>query len=452
MCENNKTNQLIILGNGFDLSCGLHSSYSDFFDDRFDKIIDKLKTVYDLNRYKDREGKLDYIRHHICEKINSTKKDLDFRSGKNGEYDYFYFVPLWKKNLNRWDIIFIFAELCLDKQIDKYQWQDVESLIYEVVSHSLIKGKRRKESSFLIFCNEKVTVGVDSWNAKELFEEIVNVISYVGNGTEAEIANELMSELKKFEIIFSDFIAGQFELSENDPYVSKAIELIRRISRMESSNQDNNLSEISVLSFNYSLDERFSALLNKKISQTTDSKNIKSWTNIHGISSFNDVNASVTINVKDGYNRGKEFLPAPIFGIDNRDIIKDNIENDFRVLFTKPYRVIDSGVNRIRTSYNYTNTDLISVYGHSLSRADYSYFETIFDEVDLYDSDTVIEYFYYQGKDDIERLINKQEAIKNLFNLLTDYGKTLSDNHGTNIVNKLNLENRLNIMAMDELP
>lgn len=26
------------------------------------------------------------------------------------------------------------------------------------------------------------------------------------------------------------------------------------------------------------------------------------------------------------------------------------------------------------------------------------------------------------------------------------------DNHGTNIVNKLNLENRLNIMAMDELP
>ena len=34
--ENENKKQLIILGNGFDLACGLKSSYNDFFEQRFE--------------------------------------------------------------------------------------------------------------------------------------------------------------------------------------------------------------------------------------------------------------------------------------------------------------------------------------------------------------------------------------------------------------------------------
>ena len=35
--EGNATKQLIVLGNGFDIACGLDSSYYTFFKKRFDK-------------------------------------------------------------------------------------------------------------------------------------------------------------------------------------------------------------------------------------------------------------------------------------------------------------------------------------------------------------------------------------------------------------------------------
>lgn len=38
--------------------------------------------------------------------------------------------------------------------------------------------------------------------------------------------------------------------------------------------------------------------------------------------------------------------------------------------------------------------------------------------------------------------MKRQEAISKLYNLLTNYGRTLSAAHGANIINRLNLENR----------
>ena len=45
--ENENKKQLIILGNGFDLACGLKSSYNDFFEQRFEKQSRrKLSTLF----------------------------------------------------------------------------------------------------------------------------------------------------------------------------------------------------------------------------------------------------------------------------------------------------------------------------------------------------------------------------------------------------------------------
>lgn len=43
--------EIVVLGNGFDLSCGLKSRYSDFFGHRFHKLFGS-KTNYDDIRLK----------------------------------------------------------------------------------------------------------------------------------------------------------------------------------------------------------------------------------------------------------------------------------------------------------------------------------------------------------------------------------------------------------------
>lgn len=103
----------------------------------------------------------------------------------------------------------------------------------------------------------------------------------------------------------------------------------------------------------------------------------------------------------------------------------------------------------MRSSSGYARKDLISIYCHSLGSADYSYFEAIFDENNFYYSDCKIEYYYYPGKNDREKLIKHQESITRLYNLLTNYGDSLGETHGDNIVNKLNLENRLIVIPSE---
>lgn len=46
--------QLIVVGNGFDLQCGLKSQYEDFFNDIFK--IEKIKKEYSLLQMKQKLG------------------------------------------------------------------------------------------------------------------------------------------------------------------------------------------------------------------------------------------------------------------------------------------------------------------------------------------------------------------------------------------------------------
>ena len=82
----------------------------------------------------------------------------------------------------------------------------------------------------------------------------------------------------------------------------------------------------------------------------------------------------------------------------------------------------------------------IKFYGHSLSEADYSYFQSIFDFYNLYNNNNVSLLFYYskgyEQNDEIYRLINS-------------YGKTFDNkDQGKNLIHKLLLENRLKIVEV----
>lgn len=79
----------------------------------------------------------------------------------------------------------------------------------------------------------------------------------------------------------------------------------------------------------------------------------------------------------------------------------------------------------------------IKFYGHSLSEADYSYFQSIFDYYDLYENTNVSLTFYYSEG------YEQNDAI---YGLISEYGKTLTNKEqGKNLIHKLLLENRLKI-------
>ena len=79
----------------------------------------------------------------------------------------------------------------------------------------------------------------------------------------------------------------------------------------------------------------------------------------------------------------------------------------------------------------------IIFYGHSLSKADYSYFQSIFDYYDIYSNNNVSLIFYYS---------EGYEQTDAIYELINSYGKTLSNkDQGKNLIHKLLLENRLKI-------
>lgn len=119
------------------------------------------------------------------------------------------------------------------------------------------------------------------------------------------------------------------------------------------------------------------------------------------------------------------------------------IDDEDVIPFTKTFRTLESTSHYDAFSdvFNDEPPDCIKFFGHSLSEADYSYFQSIFDHVGLYGGTTALMFLYrpdarYDGSDlylKVTKLINR-------------YGDTLDNkDHGKNLLHKLILENRLSI-------
>ncbi|HDR3342165.1 TPA: hypothetical protein QCN85_006026, partial [Bacillus anthracis] len=108
-----------------------------------------------------------------------------------------------------------------------------------------------------------------------------------------------------------------------------------------------------------------------------------------------------------------------IFGIDN--ISSDSRAEDIGYRFTKSYRTMSlyteiendkafwDKIDNIFTQ----DIEVIKFYGHSLARADYSYFQYIFDMYDLYNSDIKLIFYYskIEGRT-VEKI--RQEQYRNI--------------------------------------
>lgn len=136
------------------------------------------------------------------------------------------------------------------------------------------------------------------------------------------------------------------------------------------------------------------------------------------------------------------------------------MENELALPFTKTYRIALMEP-RLTTSLVYSGlangftegTSLIKFYGHSLGPADYSYFQSLFDSIDLYRGQTKL-IFYYKSSSDEDPLhggedLAKVKMVRKVSNLLNAYGHTLdNEDHGKNLMHKLLLEGRLSIRTV----
>lgn len=391
-------NRLIVLGNGFDLACGLNSSYSNFFAYRFKKILKENK--YGI---PDPENDADifFLTREFYK--NNTKNLEKIATNPN--------LTSW----NFWDILFLSQNASDSPLMADSNWCDIESTIKKVVTSVLFNnGEKAYDEEHI---NDYLVSPMD---------QLIKSLRLSPNKDQLDIF--LLSELNKFEKVFSMYIKQE---KDNKDYQARVNEVLKELLTppflLEASHQKKAMKhKNSVLSFNYSLD---------KSDEFINNVNIDKWINIHGYVG----------------NSENQYAETPIFGMDSGNIG----EKDPRIIFTKTYRVANEIVNYVQPLPSVVES--ISFYGHSLSTADYSYFESLFDMYHIYSSNVSL-YFYFgafaNSDDPIEDELNasmnnelRRQMTTNVYNLLSHYGKSLKENHGNNLFHRLLLENRIHIIA-----
>lgn len=493
--DSKEKRQLIVIGNGFDRQCGLETTYDNYFNTRFG-----IKCTEEANKAFHRNTDIDDIQKDFydnCKKVlteifkSKETKDSNLNIGDiindvlssfllplNKELNnkintktnarqmpdvLLAYQELLKRLANRskeileatyskWDLIFLSAKVCLT--LDPLaHWHDVETMIYRVVTWVLKDNPFKFEENYSENNEneyfDKVFYGYefnsDLKNSKTIFRRVINICFHQDADVKSkdDLAIEMLDDLNNFERNFAKFINDQVnyedDISRNKKdYLNSAKDLLKKLVFPNFEMLPDSVI-IDVLNFNYSLDE--SDFLEKAIPNVY----VNSWTNIHGIAD---------------YAKKSVQSSPPIFGIDSHDIFPsrrgEGVDfNDPRIFFTKAYRLINNHVNDIRNSSFQKNVDVITFMGHSLNKADYSYFETIFDMYDIFHSNVKLEFYYYKGYDMISDLDDgkrktttkksERATTKKIVNLLTTYGETLENEHGENIVNKLMLEQRLDV-------
>ena len=353
--------QLIILGNGFDLTCGLKSKFSDFYRDRTSGSIS----------------------------VESIPED----------------------ERKAWDMILA------EKGQDDPLWCDIESLISAYVFQEDGLGSRLDRMFSVTGLAIDLSSTIPFPRPKDDLYKFVSTRLGKEDVSQAELTSYLLSSLKKYERIFARYLEEQVE--ENEDYREKAAVYFSAIrdACIEESQQKN--YESSILNFNYTTPFK-----------SEDPKlGIVAARNIHGSLGRTDI----------------------IFGIDGKDVAED----DPALPFTKTYRLMslepyDNGTVKLCDS----DTSYIKVFGHSLSRADYSYFQSIFDTVNLYGGETKLVFLYknYPNKpdDSVDEQAIREELYSRISHLLIEYGSTLDNkDHDKNLMHKLLLEQRLLIKRID---
>ncbi|WP_347714611.1 AbiH family protein [uncultured Parvimonas sp.] len=220
----------------------------------------------------------------------------------------------------------------------------------------------------------------------------------------------MMEQLNLFEKDFGNYI-GSLELKEKNK--NRLINIFRTTCRKK------------IINFNYSiflqdLIDRYKDIAFSEIEIARRIKSIESIVNIHG------------------------DFKNPIFGIDSH-----NSEEQFQN-FTKTSRILNNDTVGNFELPKPEKLGTINFFGHSLSEADYSYFQSLFDYYDIYSSNIKLNFMYSEyDKNDLTRA--KRETHNNVVKLMNNYGEKLENkDKGKNLLHKLLIENRIKLLNIDK--
>lgn len=387
---------LIIIGNGFDLQCGLETSYYDFLKHRKSKL-DKQIIKIDILCQRDISIIPINVSQLLIDNLVSNFQELTF-----------------------WDLIFLYYEK--RRNFGNIDWFSIEEIIFSVVN---IPGRLIKKDVCLSDIEaeykmiKKIGNGIKFVNDSDVtnLNQVLAILFYFRNGQKvvsnsyttlgSDLYDFAFQELNRVEDAFVNYLV---EMRTGSGYYKTAHKILRYLN-------DNNES-YSLLNFNYTNPTLY--LDQKEKTQLICTENV------HGDLSSKRI----------------------IFGIDHSTIEGRSLDYQFTKTARKIYLKNDT-VKQIGNKLLPVKLDRITVYGHSLNSADFSYYQSIFDFYDLYHSEvTLVFYFSDYDKGNIKKIrkVNNDRVM----NLILEYGKSLDNkNHGKNLLHKLLLEDRLQIRIIN---
>ena len=422
--------KLVILGNGFDLGNNLPTYYSDFFNYRFNQkktifdIIDKFLYQSIKSSFKENESKESVDRSDSIKAINTVNYIID---------------KIVDENLNFWDIYFWWLLKNLNTS-NIWGWNNVEeeirNFVSEINTESQLHFNNLDINSLFTFNRSlnKVPTPVQTYlnnifinyNTIERVYILLNqyLIKRKGNKN-LDLYTLVLEELISFESVFRDYISKIMSeiIFDNKIRKNKAKYFDNFLKIIDSTQE----SEYFLLNFNYTSFQNINL---------PDNESMNDFNNKIEFIRLKKQRRITEINVHGSFNK------KVIFGVDQDGISA----NKKYYIFTKTYRKVSESKNLVSQplpSSNFINE--IIFYGHSLSDADYSYFQSIFDFYDLYNSNIKLSFkFSYFGEESLYWEI-KHKQINQAINLVKKYGYSLSNlKKGENLIHKLLLENRIN--------
>ena len=357
-----------------------------------------LKTRYS-DYFKNRK-----ISEEFFEKIKSIFKNsigsynYDARTKVYAVFDYdetllnMQIVQLYKDiEKNLFYLYLIFLKKC------DLNWNEVESNIFPFI---------RDTSKIFKLKMETILGNIEK---NEMYKYLLIAKVIIKDRKNLNFLDFIMEQLNLFEKDFGNYI-GSLELKGESK--NRLINIFRTTCRKK------------IINFNYSiflqdLIDRYKDIAFSEIEIARRIKPIESIVNIHG------------------------DFKNPIFGIDSL-----NSEEQFQN-FTKTSRILNNDTIENFELPKPEKLGTINFFGHSLSKADYSYFQSLFDYYDIYSSNIKLNFMYSEyDKNDLTRA--KRETHNNVVKLMKNYGEKLENkDKGKNLLHKLLIENRIKLINID---
>lgn len=372
--------ELIVLGNGFDISCGLKSRYADFYEYRY--------TFTFFNR--------------IDNLLRTGNEDLS--------------------EINFWDIILASPDI---ENVRDVNWKDIESILAEYLiiinnqdayyeqwinyyNHDRYNNQQAPKGNGINNKIHFVIVALARISHKK-YNRLFNLKEVTKEDRQNFVADVLMDELRKYEVAFKEYLNK--EIRENKEYAALCS---KKIDMLVTADKDRvNVAipslKVQILSFNYTRPFQLSA-----------AGKINGLKNVHGSLEKSNI----------------------VFGIDEFS----EAATEF-VKFTKTYRTLAMTKEFSEKLYS-KDLNTIKFFGHSLGEADYSYFQSIFDGVDLYGSEVRLIFYYSRfHENDTDNNREEESLYQRITKLFKRYGETRGNSyHGKNLMHKLILEGRISII------